>query len=448
MRGPLGADRLHALLDVALAVSGADEVEARATHTWGGLARFARSAIHQHVANDDTRLSVRVVTGARVGVASTNDATAAGAAAAAARALAAARLTPPDPSWPGLAGPAPLPAVGRRFDQATAAVSPEARAQVVATVLGGLERGQQAAGAVATAATETALSTTAGARLHALATRASVTTVVMGAQSSGHGEDAAVTLDDIDAAEVGRQAAATCAAAADPEDAAPGDYEVVLAPSAVTTLLEYLAFTAFSAKAYAEGRSALCGRLGQAIASPLVSIADDAVSPGALGMPFDSEGTPKSVVELISSGVATGLVHDRASAAAAGVPSTGHGLAAPNPWGPMPGHLVLAPGRSNVDQLVAAVDQGLFITRFWYTRTVNAKQTRVTGMTRDGTFRIQDGRRGPAVRSLRYNQSILEALATCDGVGDQLRTASDEWSDSRAPALRLRSFTVTSASDH
>ena len=448
MTGPLGADRLHGVLDAALGVPGADEVEARANHTWGGLARFARSAIHQHVTGDDTTVAVRAVVAGRVGVASTNDVTEAGAAAAAQRALAAARLSPPDPGYPGLAGPAILSGAPRRFDDATAGASPRRRAEAVASLLAQLGRHQEGAGAVATGATEVALATTAGARLHDVATRASVSTVVMGGGASGHAQDAAVALERLDPAALGLRASATCAAAVDPGDAPPGRYQVVLLPSAVTTLLEYLAFVTFSAKAYAEGRSAFSGRVGHRVASSLISIADDPLGEGALGVAFDGEGTPRTRVPLVDAGVAVGVVHDRATAAAAGVRSTGHGLPAPNPGGPLPSHLVLAPGVSSTEELVAGVERGLVVTRFWYTRAVNAKQTLITGMTRDGTFRIDGGQRGAPVRNLRFNQSILDALASCDGVGRHLGTGSDEWTESRAPALRVGEFTFTSASDH
>jgi PmbA protein len=445
---PRGADRLHAVLDAALAVDGADGVEARITRTWGGLTRFARSEVHQHVAGDDTVLAVRVLSAGRIGVASTNTATPEGASAAAARALAAARCSAPDPAYAGLAGPASLPPVGRRYDEATAGASPRRRTDTVATLLNRLRPGQEAAGAVATTASEVALATTAGARVHALTSGASASSVVMGSGASGHAEDATVALAELDAAGVGERAAATCAAAVDPGPIEPGTWEVVLLPAAVATLLQHLGATTVSAKAHAEGRSAFCGRLGTAVASPLVDIADDAVGDGALGAPFDPEGTPKQRVELIAAGAAAGLVHDRATAAAAGVGSTGHALPAPNPWGPLPRHLVMAPGRSSVDDLVAGVERGLVVTRFWYTRSLNPKQTLITGMTRDGTFRIDGGRRGPAVRNLRYNQSILEALASCDGVGDQLGVTVDGTSQTRAPAVRLRSFRFSSVSDH
>jgi len=444
---PHGGDSLHDLLDAALGLEGADEVEARAEHRWGGLARFAGSAIHQHVDVDDTSVSVRVVCAGRIGVASTNDATAAGVAAAGARALAAARLSPPDPHYPGLAGPTVVAGAQGRFDQATADTSPRRRAAAVAEVLAALGPDQEAAGAVSTTAAEVAFATTAGARLHALSTRASASTVVTGGGATGHGEDAGRALGELDVAAVGKRAAATAAAAVDPRDVAPGEHDVVLMPSAVATLVEYLA-EAFSAKAVAEGRSPFGGRLGEAVASPLIDLADDPCSEDALGLPFDGEGTPRTRVQLLAAGRAVGMVHDRTSAAKAGVASTGHGLAAPNPWGPVAAHPVLAPGTSSLDDLVAGVDRGLLVTRFWYTRTVNPKRTLVTGMTRDGTFGIEGGRRVGPVRNLRYNQSILEALASCDGVGNRVHACSDEGSDTRVPALRLRSFTFTSTSDH
>lgn len=447
MREPTGADPLHDLLDAAVGLDGADEVEARAVHTWGGLARFADSAIHQHVAGDDTSVSVRVNSGGRVGAASTNDATSAGVATAAARALAAARLSPPDPRYPGLAGPATLAEEPGRYDEATAATSPRQRAMAVAALLAALGPGQQAAGAVSTTAAEVAFATTAGARLYALSTRASASAVVTGDGATGHGEDAARALEKVDVAGVGERAAATAAAAVDPIDIQPGDHDVVLSPSAVATLVEYLG-EAFSAKAVAEGRSPFTGHLGKSFASPLIHLADDPTGEGAVGVPFDGEGTPRRRVQLMAAGRAVAVVHDRASAAAAGTTSTGHGLSAPNPWGPSASHLTLSPGSSSVEDLVAGIDRGLLVTRFWYTRTVNPKRTLVTGMTRDGTFRIEGGRRVGAVHNLRYNQSILEALARCDGVGNRLHACSDEGGDIRVPALRLRAFTFTSASDH
>jgi PmbA protein len=436
------------LIDAVLGVDGADDVEVRVSRHAGGLTRFANSTVHQHVQTDTTHLSVRVAVGQRVGATTTNDVTPEGAARAAQAALAAARVTPPDPHYPGMAGPSPLPETAPRSDPGTAVATPAARVALVAELVAQLRDGQTAAGALETTLHEVLHATSAGARHEGRSTRAALSTVVTGGGATGHAEDASVRIDELDPADVGERAAATCAAAVGPGDHEPGEFDVVLLPSAVMTMLEYLSFTTFSAKAVQEGRSCFAERMGHLVASPLVSIADDALRPDAIGLAFDGEATPKRRVELIVEGVATGVVHDRATAKVAGVESTGHGLPAPNPWGPFAGSLVLAPGPSTLDDLVAGIDTGLLVTRFWYARTVNAKKTTITGMTRDGTFRIVDGAVGPSVCNLRFNQSILGALAACDGVGDMLRTCSDESSDTRCPAIRVRGFAFTSSSDH
>ena len=440
-------DDVDAVVEAALGLSGADDVEVRISRNFGGLTRFANSTVHQHVQTDTTSIAVRVATGGRIGATSTNDVTASGAVRAAEAALAAARLTPPDPTYPGLAGPAPIHDEVRA-DPATAAATPAQRVAAVVDLLGRLRADQTGAGAFETNLHEVVFATTAGARHEGSATRAAVSTVVTGGGATGHAEDAGRAFEQLDPVDVGERAAATCEAAVEPGEQAPGDLDVVLLPSAVMTLLEYLSFTTFSAKAVHEGRSAFAERMGHQVASPLVSIADDPIDGCEIGLPFDGEGTPKRRVELIVEGVATGVVHDRTSARMAGVESTGHGLSAPNPWGPFAGSLVLGAGTSTVDELIGGVDQGLLVTRFWYARTVNAKRTVLTGMTRDGTFRIEGGKVGPPVRNLRFNQSILDALAACDGVGDLLRCCSDESSDTNCPAIRVRGFTFTSASDH
>ena len=436
------------ILDAALDLPGADDVEISVTRHWGGLTRFARNTIHQHVESDDTALHVRVATGGQVSATATNDATPEGARRAAEQALAAARLTPPDPMYPGLAGPAHPPIEEEPADPEADGDMPVRRAAAVAALLGRLRTGQEGAGAIETTTHEVAFATTAGARHYAVSHRAAGSTVVTGDGATGHAEDAAPSLDGLDAADLGERAAVTAAAADGPGDAEPGEWQVVLLPSAVMTLLEYLAFTTFSAKMVHEGRSAFAERMGTQVAAPLVNIADDAPAHRPMTLPFDGEGAPTTRVDLIVEGIAAGVVHDRTTAAEAGVASTGHGLPGPNPFGPIAGSLVLAPGRSSLDELVAGVERGLLVTRFWYTRTVNPKKTLITGMTRDGTFRIDGGAVGPPVRNLRYNVSILDCLASCDGVGDALRTSSDESGDSRAPAIRLRSFHFTSSSDH
>ena len=139
-------------------------------------------------------------------------------------------------------------------------------------------------------------------------------------------------------------------------------------------------------------------------------------------MPFDWEGSPKTRVTLVDAGVARDIVTDRRWSEKLQRPNTGHGLSAPNAWGPMPGNLVVEPGTRSTDELIASTKRGLLITRLWYVRVVDQRKAILTGMTRDGTFLIEDGRITRGVHNLRFNQSIVEALTSCTLSRDQFRT--------------------------
>jgi predicted Zn-dependent protease len=177
-----------------------------------------------------------------------------------------------------------------------------------------------------------------------------------------------------------------------------------------------------------------------------VTIVDDAISPLLPGMPFDFEGVPKRRFPLIERGVAVGVTHDLATAKAAGVAPTGHGLPAPNSDGGYPLHPMMDPGDATLDELVAGLSRGLVVTRFHYTNIVNPMETTITGMTRDGTFLVEDGRIVGGVRNLRFTQSILGALSSIEAIGADTETASELFFGcARTPALRLSNFRFTSA---
>ncbi|MGH3665189.1 MAG: metallopeptidase TldD-related protein, partial [Egibacteraceae bacterium] len=215
-------------------------------------------------------------------------------------------------------------------------------------------------------------------------------------------------------------------------------------PPAVATLAQYLSYVCFGGKAYVEGRSYAAGRLGEQAAAETVSIVDDARAPDVVGWPFDYEGTPTTAVDLIRDGRLAGVVHDRASARAAGTTSTGHALPAPSTLGALPLTPRFVPGEGSIENLVAGLERGLLVTRFHYTNVVNPKETSLTGMTRDGTFLVTDGRVTRAVRNLRFTQSALGALAACEAVSGETGWGNELFGGGgRQPALRLASFAFT-----
>lgn len=450
MPGLIGRDDARAVAEAALDVRGADGVEVLLIHEWGGLTRFAESAIHQSTAREETGLRVRVVSDGRVGVASTNDMTKEGAVAAARDALELAQIAAPDPLFPGLSPPAEVRERPDAFDEDTAATGPESRAEAVARVVGRLGEGYMAAGAYETSASEVALLNTEGQFAYAAATRASLTTVASGGDGgSGFAEAAAARAADLDPEAVGDRAFAKARDSQAPRDLDPGTYEVVLEPAAVATLVGFLSYMGFGGRALAEGRSCFSGRVGEKLMSERVSIWDDALSPLTLGLPFDFEGTPKRRVDLVGRGVVLGAVHDRRSARQAGTESTGHALPPPNPEGPFPLNLFLGEGDASLEDMVAATERGLLVTRFHYSNIVHPREAVITGMTRDGTWLIEGGEIAYPVKNFRFTQSIIEALRDVEMVGSRSELASEFFFEaSRVPALRISAFSFTGKSDH
>jgi predicted Zn-dependent protease len=196
------------------------------------------------------------------------------------------------------------------------------------------------------------------------------------------------------------------------------------------------------------------GRLGERVAAPAIDLGDAPRLPQTLPRAFDFEGVPKAPIPLIEDGVARAVVHDTRSAARAGgdARSTGHATApGGSSFGPHPTNLVLGGGGSaDETELVAAVERGIYVTRFWYVNVVREKQTLLTGMTRDGTFLIEDGRISRPVRDVRFTDSVLRILEATEALTASRRLVAEADFYGRrfaagvvCPALRASGFRIT-----
>jgi predicted Zn-dependent protease len=449
MPGAIGPDEIRRVSQAALEVSGVDGVEVLFMHEWGGLTRFASSAIHQSTWREDTEVRVRVVKGGRIGVAAANGWSPDGARKAAESAREMAEVVAPDPMFPGLAPPQAVP-TRDGFDEATASATPEERAEGVATLAAQCPDGFEAAGAFETVASEVAVVNTDGQFCWSPSTRASLTTVVTGGEGgNGFAEAFTVRVAEIDPEAIGRRAAEKAALAQNPREIEPGRYTVVLEPSAVSTPIGFLAWIGFGGRSLAEGRSCFSGKEGQHVVASSIAIYDDALSPLTLGVPFDFEGVPRRRVDLINDGVFLGGVYDLRTAKQTGRQTTGHALPPPNPEGPFPLNLFLAPGDATLEEMIASTERGLLVTRFHYSNVVHQVESTITGMTRDGTFLIENGEISYPVRNLRFTQSIIEALSNVTMIGRDTELASEFFfSSSRVPALKIDGFRFTGRSDH
>ncbi len=386
--------------------------------------------------------------GRRVGVASSGRTDTEGLRRLAENAAAIARVVEELEDWSGLPGPTEAQPVAAGYSAATAEASPEFRAAAVRAVIDAADSaGVIAYGSFATGRESTAVANSHGIRVGGTRTTSQLITVSMGPDGgTGYAEAAAVDAETIDAAALGREASGKARATANAVSIEPGDYPVVLEEYAVVDLLDMLGYLGFSALAVQEERSFF--EPGKRIGSELVTLIDDGHDPAGLPMWFDYEGVAKQRVELVDRGICRGVVYDTQTAARDGVASTGHGLPAPNPYGPFPLNMVMAPGTASREDLIAGLDRGLLVTRFHYTNPVHPKLAIVTGMTRDGTLLVEGGKIVGPVRNLRYTQSYLDSLAGTVAVARDRRTLRGFLGGVVVPAVRIEAWTFTGGTEH
>jgi predicted Zn-dependent protease len=441
-------------LDVArsaLEAAGGD-AEAIAHSERSGLARFADSEVHQPTLIENVVVTLRVVRGNRVGVATTNKVDTEGLAELAQRATAAAESAPPDETFPGLAPPAQPPAVDG-YDDATAALGPDDQARLAAAAI-------DAAGDIpvygffTSAVSELAVASSTGLEVEQRMTDGTALVVAAAEGCSGYAEQTSWRAEDLDPAAVTREASEKAARTRGAGTLEPGVFRAVLEPYAFADLLDYFSHDSLGALGLLEKRSYLSGRIGEKVADEKITIGDDPLDPHGLPKAFDFEGTPKQPVPLIEQGVARGVVWDRTTAARArnGASTTGHaGPVESRDWGPLPYSLSVAPGDAeSVEELAELIGDGIYVTRLHYLGVIDPRQGIVTGMTRDGTFRIRDGKIAEPLVNLRFTVSVPELLREVYGLTRKAALVnSQNFYGERypygvlAPALAAARFTIT-----
>jgi predicted Zn-dependent protease len=416
------------------------------------LLRFARSRPTQATSVEDATVSIAVLCDGHIGSASTNGeddgALSACARAAEAAAESAARSRGSGP-YPGF----PLAADYRAhngFDAATASMDPGPGGQALAAAFDvAATHGVEAHGVWSIGDVETSIRSSTGIAGTDRVTDAFMkTTCIARDGRSGWASQTAIKQAELDPRALAEAAAtrATGAFAArrEPERLEPGEYPVVLAPAAVGEMLDWMAWCAFNGLSHAEGRGALVGRLGERVAAASISISDAPLYPHTLPHAFDAEGVAKAPLPLIQDGVAMAVTHDTRSAALVeGATSTGHALApGGSSWGPMPTNMVMVGGgAADEAALCAPIERGVYVTRLWYTNVLRPNETLITGVTRDGTFLIEDGRIAAPLDDLRLTDSVLRVLDRTE----DLTSATRLWSEGEFYGRRFASGTVAPA---
>jgi PmbA protein len=455
MNPPLDSAATMAALDAALKSPAADELEISVLARAGEYTRFAGQVIHQPQDITEVQYLVRaVVNGHPYRVATTVAADldrAVAAAADGARTRAALSAAPGTVRLAALdRSPAPQsPAPAHLWFDDTAAYDAGARsglarrAMAAAAAVGG-----EAAGMFGRAVTQQLVATTSGIRRATAATEASGALTVSIDDGTAHWVDLSRSASRLDAAASVARAVAQARASRGRVELPAGRYEVVLGAEAVGELLGFLPDLGFSATLAAAGIG-ITARAGQPVAAPLVDVADDGGADVGLPIGFDIEGVTKRRVPFFTGGRVGEAVTDLATAAALGRPSTGHAhIAREQVPEPAAANIVMAAGPHSEDELIAQVERGVYLQRFWYTRLVDRVAGTITGVTRDACFLIENGRLTAPLDGMRFTESVLGVLAGVTATGSPVRSQPimNVWNGAvSAPAVRAAAFRLGAA---
>lgn len=388
-----------------------ERAEARCSSGGEALSRFSGNDIQQNLSQETTGIALTLVVDDRPGMASTNRLDDGGLDRLVATARQAAALQKPLEDPLPLIGSCPTPEKDC-LDPATAEHDPEAKAAAIAETFAlAREKGLESSGIYSTEWSLLGLANSAGLFCDYRSSRASFSTTMHGADSSGWAEQEAREAATLDVGALSREARRIALESAAPRAATPGEWTVILPSAAVADLLGMLNWLAFGGQDYVEGTGPLAGKAGTKLFHESFSVVDDAGHPLTDGMPFDFDGLSRQRVPLVEKGVYLGPVHDRVTAKKAGLASTGHGLPRPNSHGPFPGNLVMAGGDSSVPEMVRATKKGLLATHLHYTNVQDPNELLITGMTRDGLFLVEDGEVRHAVRNMRFTVSLLQVFS-------------------------------------
>ena len=430
---------LDALAERIIKLSEADETEVEIHIGSDALTRFANNTIHQNVAEQTLGISVRAVVDGRTARSSTNKTDDESLRRVVASA---AQLAHNQPKNPDL-----LPMLPRqkyqkvaRFSGATSAANPQMRARAVTRVCRMADKAKQtAAGIFSSGSVHSVMANSKGLFARHEQTRAEFSVTILEENSSGWAKSTSYDIREIDPESLAESASRKAANSRNPRELEPGHYTAILEPAAVLDLVGFL-FYDFAATAVLDKRSCLTGRLGKKLFGENITLWDDVYHPLQLGHPFDGEGVPRQKVLLIDSGVPKNLVYSRATAKKMKTKSTGHGFALPNEHGEAPMNLVWSGGDKSIGEMVASTERGVLVTRLWYIREVDPYNKILTGMTRDGTFLVENGRVTGGIRNFRFNQSVIDMLSNVEMLGPAVRSSGEESFDMVVPAMKVRNF--------
>ncbi|MCA8936761.1 MAG: TldD/PmbA family protein [Planctomycetes bacterium] len=416
----LTREESQALTEKVLKLADAEQVEAILFSSSTNSTRFSSNVITQNVGLTNQTLRLRVINGKRQGVASVNQFDDESIKRCVQSALAVARVAAEDEKLLPLLDKQPEYEPVNAWHESTARFTPADRAAQIGKVLGDYDkRGLEGAGIFDTDEGAIVYANNKGVFAYKAGSKAefSVSAFLENGNVEGWAESFALDVNNTDTWAAGQTAAEKAEKGVKPQAIEPGEYPVIFEPSAVAEMMLFWGWLTANGLAFAEKRSFHRGELGQAILDKKLTITENPYHPELGGTPFDMEGFPTQKVTLVENGTIKAVVHDRRSAALCGQQNTGHASMQPNAGGAGPGSLVVSTGNQTIDEMIANTQRGLLVTKLHYTNVVNQQEVSITGMTRAGTFMIENGKITHPVKNMRFTQSLLTAFANIDALG-------------------------------
>jgi PmbA protein len=447
------------------AYSSADEVEVLFYGGKSALTRFANNTIHQNVAEENYGISVRTAFDGRTARATTNKFDDESLKRVVRTSESLAKVQQSDPDLLPIAnaqadghageGASATPTMPARFFEATAAITPVQRAEAVKKIVSVATKHKLiTAGIFSSAESVEGILNSRGLSHWHMQTSSEVSVTMLANDSSGWQKANSPDARNLDAVALAETAAKKALDSAQPKEIPAGKYTVILEPAAVLDIVGFMFFD-FGGLAILDQRSFLNNRMGTKIFGENINIRDDVGHPLQSGAPFDGEGMHRQQLQLVENGLVKRLAYARATAEkmkksehrdkVGPIEPTGHGFPIPNEMGEAPINIVFEAPRNpkTVEQMIASTERGVLVTRLWYIREVDPYEKILTGMTRDGTFYVEDGIIRHGVRNFRFNESLLQMLSSVEEMGTPVRASGEESFDMVVPAMKVREFNFT-----
>ena len=439
----LSKEEAQALLKKVLSYSKADECEVNLNGAENGNIRYARNSVSTSGGISNSTLVVSSSYGKKSGIATINEFDDASLEKVVRRSEELAMLAPENPEYMPFLGPQQY-GESKTFVQATSDMLPKDRTDAVAESLKiSKEYKQIAAGFLENGSGFAAMMNSHGLFAYCTETNVAfnVTVRTEDGKGSGYASKGYNDFKQLDVKKATETAAKKAAGSADARAIEPGKYTVILEPMAVSVLLENLMF-GLDARQADEGRSFLSlpggkTRLGEKMVDERVNIYSDPNYPDLPSRTWAQDGRPQEKIIWVENGVIKNLSSSRYWAQKKGIKPI-----------PGPDRMIMQGGKSTLEELIKGTEKGILVTRLWYIRTVDPQTLLLTGLTRDGTFYIENGQIKFPIKNLRFNESPIIMLNNIDELGISERCVSDESTNHYVlPPMRVRDFTFTSLSD-